>query len=439
MFLSGFARRSSGKNIYRYSRITAALLSAVAMAHVFFITFGAPGMFLDNATASLIAAAAGFAEDLLVSSGADPALRSLVTDGIFAGVGSVLSFVPSIALLFLQLSILEKSGFIDMTAYALEPVMAKAGLPGQAAVPLLIGFGCNVPAVLSASETVSPYQRNVVMPLIPFMSCSAKLPVYMMFTSVFFKSCRLPVIISLYAAGMITAALRALIIRKLGTPLLSHITDRSGRLLSPAGSCEHCCRKCPVPGARRHDLLHSRRRSVSGLSFIYSVIRPAASNTWGFVKKAFTVIFLASAAVWYLQNFDCSFHMTDDFRESILWELGKLAAPLFQPMGSGSPHAAAAIIAGFSAREAILSTFSVMSSMPGGLSAAELISETFSPLPAFTFMLFCLLYTPCIATLAAIRKETGSILLPLLMCITRTLLAWTVCMIVYNAGSLLNI
>ena len=435
------ATRRKNRSLRR-RHIRAALSFAAVMSHVFIITFGPPGTFLTRSMENLTADCTGYLRACMISAGMNPPFISLVTDGVCAGTGSVLSFVPAIALLFLQLSILEHSRFMDTAALALDDFMKKAGLSGAAAVPLLTGFGCSVPAVMASRRIPDIRQRMTTITLIPFMSCSAKLPVYMMFTSVFFPSCRLAVIAALYLAGILTAAFYVYIVRKMpDLPLLRRIRPVKAAACdtaSPPGgtpdsncisSCGHCRHAAHSPTSSRHipDIRH-RIRSVT-LSVLV--------NTGGFVKKAFTVILLASVIIWYLQNFDTGLHMTSDFEDSILWRLGSIIAPVFAPLGFGSPGAAASVIAGLTAREATVSTLSVMASAPRVSSVSSVISQMFTPLSAVSFMIFCLLYTPCVATLAAIRKETGSFAAPLRLCISRTVMAWTISCAVYTAGSLI--
>ena len=274
------------------------------------------------------------------------------------------------------------------------------------------------------------------------MSCSAKLPIYMMFTSVFFPSCRLAVIAALYLAGILAAVFYVYIVGKIpDLPLLRRI--RPGKTTacstaSPSGgatdsrcmsSCGHCRHVAHSPSSARHrpDVRHT----------ILSVALSVLVNTGGFVKKAFTVIFMASVIIWYLQNFDAGLHMTSDFEDSILWRLGSFIAPVFAPLGFGSPGAAASVIAGLTAREATVSTLSIMSSAPEVIHTQDIMAQMFTPLSAVSFMVFCLLYTPCAATLAAIRKEAGSFTVPLKLCISRTVMAWIVSFIIFSTGRLI--
>ena len=426
----------------RRRRIGAAFSFAAVMSHVFIITFGPPGTFLTRSMENLTAACTEYLRARMISAGMNPPFISLVTDGVCTGTGSVLSFVPAISLLFLQLSILEHSRFMDIAAFALDGVMKKAGLSGAAAVPLLTGFGCSVPAVMASRRIPDIRQRMTTITLIPFMSCSAKLPVYMMFTSVFFPSCRLTVIAALYLAGILAAVFYVYIVGKIpDLPLLRRI--RPGKTTacstaSPSGgatdsrcmsSCVYCRHVAHSPSSSRHrpDIRHT----------ICSVALSVLANTGGFVKKAFTVIFMASVIIWYLQNFDAGLRMTSDFEDSILWRLGSFIAPVFAPLGFGSPGAAASVIAGLTAREATVSTLSIMSSAPEGIHTQDIMAQMFTPLSAVSFMVFCLLYTPCAATLAAIRKEAGSFTVPLRLCISRTVMAWIVSFIIFSTGRLI--
>lgn len=396
------------KIIYR-SRFTAALFFAAVMAAVFSITFGTPGTFLEHQAEKFVSCATAYIDVILDTAGAAPPFRSLITDGICAGVGSVLSFVPTIALFFLQLSILENSGVMNAAAFALDGIMGKFGLSGAAVVPMLTGFGCSVPAILSSRKIRDARQRMLLITLIPFMSCSAKLPLYIMFVSVFFPDCRLGVTTSIYAVGILTAAARSFIVKKTGFPIICDVPEKAG--------CDYCQQADPC----NH---HCSSRFCSSHTFFHRIISSVLYNTGGFIKKAFTIIFSASVIIWYLQNFDADLNMTSNAEDSILWQLGRLAAPVFSPLGFGNQHAAAALIAGFSAKEAAVSTLSIMSSAPGDPSPGDFLTSIFTPASAFSFMIFNLLCTPCIASLAVIRKETGSSVLTLCLCITRMILAW---------------
>lgn len=385
-------------------RFTGLPIFILVMMTVFYLTFNVLGKLLSNLLSAAIDNTVEIISLALLRAGVNPAFHELVVNGVCAGVGSVLSFIPIIAVLFFFLSILEESGYLPKVAVLMDKPMMKIGLSGRCVVPMIMGFGCAVPAVLTAGSLLTERERRTTIAMIPFMSCSAKLPIYAVFTTVFFTSHRALAMAGIYATGVAVAVLYALISK----PKISEVPL--------------CNRKAPRTHYRFPNM-----RIVFGAVWL---------NVRGFIRKAFTVIFMASVIVWFLQSFDSSMNMVADSSHSLLALMGKLAAPIFAPLGFGDWRAASAVIAGLSAKEAVVSTFSVLSAAEGG-SMTAMLSEIFSPLSAFSFMSFCLLYIPCIATLTAVRQQTGSWRLSIRMILSQTAIAWASAFIIYNIGSLL--
>ena len=365
-------------------------------------------------------------DHILSAAGTCRPLHDLLIYGICPGIGSVLSFVPLIAVLFCLLAILESCGYFSYAAALFDSGMSRFGLSGQCIVPLIMGFGCAVPAVMSASSMLESRERLRTIFMIPFMSCSARLPVYSVLISAFFEDHRAIVVWFIYLTGIATAMICA--------GPAGKIAD--GRIQNHPGSSNCRCRRgseCSTGHKKRARCEHFATPALKPprISYILDVV---ITNSLGFVKKAFSVILAASVVIWFLQSFDCGFHMVSDCRESILVFLGRSVAPFFEPLGFGSWQAASAMIAGLSAKEAIISTFSVIASS-SGTSSFSLLSSIFTPAGAISFMIFCLLYVPCIATLATVRKETGSWRCSIIMCFGHILLAWSVCFVIYNIFS----
>lgn len=389
------------------------------MALVFHLTFNVAGKELSSLLTRLIDAATECISHQLLASGAKPALHALIVDGICAGVGSVLSFIPVIAVLFFLLSLLTESGYLTQVSMLLDRPFRRIGLSGEAAVPMIMGFGCSVPAIMAAGSLSSKKERYLTMLLIPFMSCSAKLPIYGALAGAFFPKGRMAAIIAIYATGILAAALCCAILNQLPH---FHRYAASCHTRAPFTAQGHCAAK-PLPS------LH--------FPSLKKVMQPVIISCLGFIKKAFTIIFAASIIIWFLQNFDMRLHMTTDIEDSILAFLGKSAAPFFTPLGFGDWRAASALIAGLSAKEAVLSTLAILSGSAGGASLAALLIEIFTPASAFSFMIFCLLYVPCIATLTVIRKETGKVSVSLMMLLGQTVIAWLVSFLLFHVASLI--
>jgi ferrous iron transport protein B len=375
----------------------------IIMGLIFWLTFGVIGSYFSDLLSGGIVWLSGEVRTGLTAGGFNPILISLIADGIFAGVGSVLSFVPIIIVLFFFLSILEDSGYMTRVAFVMDKLLRKIGLSGRSFVPMLIGFGCSVPAIMSTRTLPSERDRKMTILLIPFMSCSAKLPIYGIFTIAFFPTNRAPIIISLYLLGILLAIISGLIFNK---------TIYRGN---------------PVPFIM--ELPNYRMPNAKTVLLLL----------WGkvkdFIMRAFTVIFIATLIIWFLQTFDFHFYVVTDRADSMLSIVGRLISPIFAPLGFYDWRATAALITGFSAKEAVVSTFAVLT----GSGAANLpitLGQIFTPLAAYTFLVFTLIYTPCVAAINTVRREMNSWKVALGLIVYQTSIAWVVAFIVFQVGHL---
>ena len=368
---------------------------------VFYLTFEVIGKFLSDWLAQGIDLFILEVGRALIASGASTTLHALIVDGVLNGIGSVLSFLPIIAVLFFFLSILEDSGYIPRVAFVMDKLLRKIGLSGRSIVPMLIGFGCSVPAIMATRSLPSKRDRQLTMALIPFMSCSAKLPIYAIFTAAFFSKNEGLIMTGIYVTGILVAIICALIFK---------LTIYKGD---------------PVPFVM---VIPSYR-----VPSMKSVGLRMWENVKGFIKKAFTVILLATIVIWFLQSFDFGLNMVSSSEDSILALIGKTAAPLFAPLGFGDWRAATALITGLTAKEAVVSTMAVLTGASGAASLELMLGEIFTPISAFAFMIFCLLYMPCVATLAAIKRELGGLKYALVIMFFQTTVAWIVAFILYQS------
>ena len=386
-------------------RIWALPIFVAIMFGVFWITFGPIGIFFQDLLAEGVQLAIDGFESLLIYAEINPILRSLLIDGVCAGVGSVLSFLPVIIILFFLLSLLEDSGYMARIAFIMDKPLRRLGLSGRSFVPMLVGFGCSVPAILSTRTLSSDRDRKMTILLVPFMSCSAKLPIYAMFSAAFFPGCAALVTIGLYIFGILAGIIAALILK--GTKFRGN----------------------PVPFVME---LPSYR-----LPSAKSVTLHMWEKAKDFLKKAFTVILLATVIIWVLQSFDFRFNYVQDSEVSMLGSIGKLIAPIFAPLGFADWRAASALITGFSAKEAVVSTLSILT----GSSLETLpavLSGMFSPLSALSFLVFTLLYTPCVAAVGAMNQELGKRSSTLGVVITQCAVAWLAAFLVYTIGLILG-
>lgn len=375
------------------------------MLLIFWFTFGVLGASLKELLALGIGQVTDMTGAALTAVGVSPALHSLIIDGVFAGVGSVLSFLPTIVILFCFLSILEDSGYMARVAFVMDKLLRKIGLSGRSFVPMLIGFGCSVPAIMATRTLPSEQDRKMTILLTPFMSCSAKLPIYAMFTAAFFPKYGAFVMISLYVLGMVVGILYGLFLKR-----FFFVGE-------------------PVPFVMELP------------AYRFPAAKSVALHMWekakDFIVRAFTVIFFATIIIWVLQSFDFGFNMVADSGSSMLATMGKWIAPIFAPLGFGHWQAATALITGLTAKEAVVSTLAVLFGASDPANLASLLSQVFSPLTAFCFLVFSLLYMPCVAAMAAVRRELGSMRKALLAMLAQTAVAWLVTFVIYQVAHFL--
>lgn len=361
------------------------------MGLVFWLTFNVIGAFFQNLLDEGIQIITHWTDQWLTAMDVATPIHSLIIDGVFTGVGSVLSFVPIVVVLYLFLSLLEDSGYMARVAFFMDKLLRRVGLSGRSIVPMLVGFGCSVPAIMSSRTLPSERDRKMTLLLIPFMSCSAKMPIYAFFANAFFPKYAAPVMISMYFIGILMAILIALI----------------GKNTVFKGEAVPFVMELPnyrMPGAK-------------------SVLQLMWDKAKDFLQRAFSVIFIGTIVVWFLQNFNFSMNMVSNPQSSMLAALAGFLAPLFIPLGFGNWQMVTALISGFLAKESVVSMMAVVY---GGTAA---VRSAITPLAAFTFMVFCLLYTPCIAAVATIRKEQGrgaAILMVIFQCVVAWLIAWAV-------------
>lgn len=373
------------------------------IALVFWLTFGVIGALLSDWMTLGIDTLTGLVDGALAAYEINPVVHSLVIDGIFAGVGSVLSFLPTIVTLFFFLSILEDTGYMARVAFVMDKLLRRIGLSGRSFVPMLIGFGCSVPAIMATRTLSSDRDRRMTILLTPFMSCSAKLPIYALFTAAFFPvAWRAPVMIFLYLFGILCGILYAF--------LLKH-TRFHGE---------------PVPFVM--ELPNYRLPSAR------SVAQLIWEKARDFVQRAFTIIFVATVIIWFLQTFDARLNVAATPDSSLLAMVGSLIAPIFAPLGFGDWRVSTALITGFTAKESVVSTLTVLL---GGSTAA--LSSLFTPFTAVVFLVFTLLYTPCVAAIAAVRREMGSARAAAGVAFAQCAIAWVVAFLVHAVGLLIGL
>jgi len=377
-------------------RVFAIPIFVAIMGAIFWFTFGPVGSFVVGLFSAAIDFAIGHANAMLADFGVSPWMRSLVVDGALVGVGSVLAFLPVITLLFFFLSLLEDSGYMARVAFVLDSLLRKIGLSGRSFVPMLVGFGCTVPAIMAARTLSSDRDRKMTILLTPFMSCSAKVPVYAVFCAAFFPGHGTLVMSGLYFGGILVAVASALMFKST------------------------IFRGSPVPFVLE--------LPVYRLPSLGSVAVHLWEKVKDFVRRAFTIIFIGSLVIWLLTNLDLSFSMVTDGSRSILAAIGSIIAPVFSLNGFASWQSVAALLSGFTAKEAVISTLSVV--LPGGLGAY------FTPLSALSFLAFTLLYTPCVAAVAATRREIGSLAWTVVAVAFQTGTAWLVSLLVFQIGSI---
>ena len=374
------------------------------MVAVFVLTFGVIGAALSDWFSMGIDGLTGLLDQGLTALHINQAIHSLLIEGVCAGVGSVLSFLPTIVVLFFFLSILEDSGYMARVAFVMDKLLRKIGLSGRSFVPMLIGFGCSVPAVMATRTLASERDRRMTILLIPFMSCSAKLPIYSLITAAFFPRHAGLVMSGLYVLGIVCGILYGLLLKKLffkGKPVPFVMELPAYRFPSPKTVLLHCWEKAK-----------------------------------DFLVKAFTIIFMASIVIWILQSFDLRLMMVSNSADSMLADIGRLLAPVFAPLGFGDWISATALVTGLTAKEAVVSTLAVLVSGGDVAALPSILASLYTPLEGLAFVCFTLLYMPCVATMAAVRREVGAGR-ALVYMLTQTAVAWVVGCLVFQVGSLL--
>ena len=385
--------RSSKLDRVLTGKYTAIPVFLGVMLLIFYLTFNVIGKFLSDLLALGIDSLTGVVDRALTAYGLNPVAHSLIIDGIFKGVGGVLSFLPVIVTLFFFLSILEDTGYMARVAFVMDKLLRKIGLSGKSIVPMLIGFGCTVPAVMATRTLSSERDRNMTILLTPFMSCSAKIPIYGFFSAAFFPEHAALVMIGLYLFGILMGVLCALVLDR---------TAFRGR---------------PVPFVM--ELPNYRFPSAKSVALLLW------EKAKDFLQRAFSVIFLATVAIWFLQSFDARLNVVSADSESLLAMIGQLLAPLFRPLGFADWRCTTALISGFIAKESVVSTLQILL---GGAAVTTLLSTK----AALSFLVFTLLYTPCVAAIAAIRREVGSAWRAAAICLSQCCVAWLCAFAVYG-------
>ena len=385
--------RSSRLDRVLTGKYTAIPVFLGVMLLIFYLTFTVIGNFLSDLLALGIDALTGVVDRALTAYGLNPVAHSLIIDGIFKGVGGVLSFLPVIVTLFFFLSILEDTGYMARVAFVMDKLLRKIGLSGKSIVPMLIGFGCTVPAVMATRTLSSERDRNMTILLTPFMSCSAKIPIYGFFSAAFFPEHAALVMIGLYLFGIVMGVLCALVLDR---------TAFRGR---------------PVPFVM--ELPNYRFPSAKSVALLLW------EKAKDFLQRAFSVIFLATVAIWFLQSFDARLNVVSAGSESLLAMIGQLLAPLFRPLGFADWRCTTALISGFIAKESVVSTLQILL---GGAAVTTLLSTK----AALSFLVFTLLYTPCVAAIAAIRREVCSAWRAAAICLSQCCVAWLCAFAVYG-------
>jgi len=380
-------------------RFTAIPAFVAIMALVFWLTFNVIGAWLQELLDAGIGWLTDLVADVMAAAQVNEVLQSLVIDGVFNGVGSVVSFVPIIVTLFFFLSILEDSGYMARVAFVMDKLLRKIGLSGRSIVPMLIGFGCTVPSVMASRTLPSERDRKMTTLLTPYMSCSAKLPIYAFLTAAFFPANGALVMVGLYFGGIVVGILVALLLRKSlfsgeAVPFVMELPNYR------------------LPGAK-------------------NVGRLLWDKAKDFLQRAFTVIFVATIVIWILQTFDFTLNVVSDSQNSILAVIAGWIAPIFAPLGFGDWRISTALITGVMAKESVVSTLSILFGSVGAITAA------LTPLAAMSLLVFCLLYTPCIAALASVKRELGG-KWAIGVAFWQLAVAWVVAFAVHGAGLLLG-
>lgn len=375
------------------------------MLLIFQITFSWVGAALSALADSLVNVYfLSFAENLLAALGVNTFFTGLITEGIIAGLGSVVTFFPQLMLLFFFLSLMEDTGYMARTAFIMDKLFAKLGLSGKSFVPMIMGFGCSVPAIMAARTLESRRDRNLTILLLPFMSCSAKMPVYALFASVFFPRHTGIVIFSLYLLGMALAVLSGIIFSRTvlkgsGSPLLLEL-----------------------PPYR--------------MPTVKTVTRNMLEKVKDFAARVGGILLLASIFIWLMQNLDFTLHMVKEGSDSIIGVIGHTIAPIFTPCGFGTPQVAVSLLSGVAAKEAILSSMAILYGSAESGTLTDILPNVFTPLSGYSFLVFVLLYVPCAAAVATLYTELRSAKLTAFSVIWQICAAWIISTLIFQIGSL---
>ena len=385
-------------------KYTAIPLFILIMGIIFYLTFNVIGAWLQDLLGAGIDRLTVLVDAALSSYGINPVVHSLVIDGIFSGVGSVLSFLPVIVVMFFFLSILEDTGYMARIAFFMDKPLRRLGLSGKSFVPMLIGFGCSVPAIMATRTSSSERDRKMTILLTPYMSCSAKIPIYSVFVAAFFGRHSALAIVLIYLAGIVTGIVVASVLKRTifrGEPVPFVMELPNYRL----------------PSARSTGLLLWEKAK-------------------DFLQRAFTIIFVATVVIWFLRTFDIRLNVIEDQSESLLALFGQVVAPIFRPLGFGDWRMVSALVTGFTAKEAVVSTLAVILNT-GTENLTPVLQTIFTPLTAASFLTFTLLYTPCVAAVATIRREYGSAGKTLIIVLAQCAVAWVAAFAVYTVGGLI--
>lgn len=369
----------------------------VIMALVFFLTFNVIGAFLSNLLEKGIEAFTELVDQMLSTAHVNGVLHSLIIDGIFNGVGSVLSFLPIIVTLFFFLSLLEDSGYMARIAFVMDKLLRRIGLSGRSIVPMLIGFGCSVPGVMASRTLPSERDRKMTIMLTPYMSCSAKLPIYAFFTAAFFPKHRALVMVGLYFTGILVGILVACLMR--------------GTLFK---------------GEAVPFVMELPNYRLPGVKNVGQLLWEKAKD---FLQKAFTIIFVATIVIWFLQTFDSHLNIVTDSQNSILAVISSFISPVFKPLGFGDWRISTALITGFMAKESVVSTLTIL------FGSTQALQTVLTPLTALALLVFCLLYTPCVAAIASVKRELGA-KWAVGVVVSQCVIAWIMALLVHLVGSL---
>ena len=386
------------------NRFLALPVFAAIMIFIFWMTFGSVGAFLSDYLSEGIDILTAWVDYGLTIYGINPVVKSLIVDGVFAGVGSVVSFLPIILVLFFFLSILEDTGYMARIAFVMDTLLRKIGLSGRSFVPMLIGFGCSVPAVMASRTLYSERDRNMTIMLVPYISCSAKIPIYTVFTAAFFPDHGVLVMTLLYFGGILTGLLMALLFKKL------------------------LFRGKPMPF-----VMELPNYRFPSLKSVFLLMWEKARD---FLERAFTIIFMATIIIWFLQTFDTRLNVVTNSADSLLAMLGQWIAPIFGPLGFSDWRISTALVTGITAKEAVVSTLSVLLAT-SATQVSGALNSLFTPLSAVSFLVFTLLYTPCVAAIASIRREMNSTVRTVGVVIIQCVVAWIMAALVYQVGCIL--